>query len=83
MKKKRDPESDRLRPEYNFDYSGAVRGKYFQRLMKEGSNLVILEPDIAGIFPDSAAVNEALRSFIEVSNITRRLKVKRGGKTTG
>lgn len=51
--------------EYDFDYSKATRGKYFKRLLKEGSNVVILDPDIARAFPNSFAVNEALRSLIE------------------
>ena len=53
-----------MRSEYDFDYSKAVRGKYFERLMKEGSNIVVLEPDVAKTFHDSAAVNEALRKII-------------------
>jgi hypothetical protein len=57
--------SAELRPEYNFDYSKAVRGKYFRRLLKEGSNVVVLEPDIAKAFPNSAAVNDALRSVLK------------------
>jgi len=48
---------DDLRPEYDFDYSKAVRGKYRKRLLSEGSNIVVLEPDVAKAFTDSAAVN--------------------------
>jgi hypothetical protein len=62
MKRK---ETDDLRPEYEFDYSKAVRGKYYKRLLKEGSNVVVLERDVAKAFPDSAAVNAALRSVIK------------------
>ncbi len=65
MKPKVSHSSDELRPEYNFDYSKAVRGKYFRRLVKEGSNVVVLEPDIAKAFPNSAAVNDALRSVLK------------------
>ena len=57
--------SEDLRAEYNFDYSKAVRGKYHKRLLKEGSNVVVLEPDVAKAFPDSASVNAALRSVIK------------------
>ena len=57
--------SDELRPEYDFDYSKAVRGKYYKRLLKDGSNVVVLERDVAKEFPDSAAVNDALRSVIK------------------
>lgn len=53
-----------LRAEYDFDYSKAVRGRYFQKLLKEGSNVVVLEPDVAKAFPNSAAVNDALRSVL-------------------
>jgi len=65
--------NDELRPEYEFDYSKAVRGKYYRELLKEGSNLVILEPDIAESFRDSAAVNKALRSLLDLTQTTKRL----------
>lgn len=65
-----------MRPEYDFDYSKAVRGKYYQRLIKGGSNVVVLEPDIAKVFRTSAAVNDALRSLLQVSETTRRLTAK-------
>lgn len=51
-----------VRPDYGFDYSTAVRGKYYRRLLKEGSNLVLPEPDVAKEFRNSAAINEVLRS---------------------
>jgi hypothetical protein len=54
-----------MRAEYNFDYSKAVRGKYYKRLLKEGSNVVVLERDVARAFPDSASVNRALRSVVK------------------
>jgi hypothetical protein len=62
-----------LRPEYNFDYSKAVRGKYYRRIMREGANVAILEPDVAKAFRTSAAVNEALRSLLQICGTTRRL----------
>lgn len=73
MKAKAKPESDDMRPEYDFDYSKAVRGKYYRHILKEGANVVVLEPDVAKAFRDSAAVNEALRSLLAVSESTRRL----------
>ena len=73
MKRKKTLKPDELRAEYDFDYSKAVRGKYFQRLMKEGSNVVVLEPDVAKEFRGSAAVNDALRSLLQVSKATLRL----------
>jgi hypothetical protein len=78
MKTKKIPEDD-LRPEYEFDYSRAVRGKYYRRLLEEGSNVVVLEPDVAGAFKDSAAVNEALRSLLELTRSTRRLTRRSSG----
>jgi hypothetical protein len=62
-----------LRPEYNLDYSKAVRGKYYRRLLREGANVVVLNPDAAKAFGDSAAVNEALRSLLDLSRSTQRL----------
>jgi hypothetical protein len=78
MKTKKIPEDD-LRPEYEFDYSRAARGKYYRRLLEEGSNVVVLEPDVAGAFKDSAAVNEALRSLLELTRSTRRLTRRSSG----
>ena len=73
MKPKNPEMADDMRPEYNFDYSTAVRGKYCRRLLKEGANVVVLEPDVAKAFRSSAAVNEALRSLLRMSEATRRL----------
>ncbi len=57
-KKPQDPALGEMRPEY--DFSNAVRAKYADRF-KEGSNVVVLDPDVAAVFPDSRAVNDALR----------------------
>ena len=65
MKPKARDVADELRPEYDIDYSKAVRGKYYRRLLKEGSNVVVLEPDVAKAFPNSDAVNDALRSVLK------------------
>lgn len=59
-----------MRPEYHFDYSKAVRGKYYRRLLKEGANVIVLEPDVAKAFRGSAAANDALRSLLQVSEST-------------
>jgi hypothetical protein len=64
---------DVLRSEYDFDYSKAVRGKYCKKLMEEGSNIIVLEPDIAKEFHDSDSVNKALRSLLEITRTTQRL----------
>jgi len=65
MKPKRTNHVAQMRAEYDFDYSKAVRGKYYKRLLKEGSNVVVLDRDIAKAFPDSASVNKALRSVLQ------------------
>jgi len=73
MKNKKKKVVDELRPEYNFDYSKAVRGKYYKRILEEGANVVMLEPDVAKAFVDSAAVNDALRSLLDLTKTTQRL----------
>ncbi|MCC6474483.1 MAG: hypothetical protein IT514_12125 [Burkholderiales bacterium] len=70
---KRKASSDEMRPEYDFDYSKAVRGKYHKGILKEGSNVVVLEPDIAKAFRTSAAVNDALRFVLQAGQAARRL----------
>ena len=76
MKAKEKKIIDELRPEYNFDYSKAVRGKYYKRILDEGANIVMLEPDVAKAFVDSAAVNDALRSLLNLTKTTLRLTKK-------
>ncbi|NOS99520.1 MAG: hypothetical protein HOP29_02715 [Phycisphaerales bacterium] len=49
------------KPAEEFDFRGGVRGKYAERY-KQGTNVILLEPDVARWFPDSASVNEALRA---------------------
>ncbi|WHZ30078.1 MAG: hypothetical protein OJF51_004880 [Nitrospira sp.] len=71
MKRKSEVSSDDLRPEYTFDYSKAVRGKYYRRLIKEEANVVVLEPDVAKAFRSSSAVNDALRSLLKVARSSR------------
>lgn len=80
MKVKTKKIQDELRPEYDFDYSKAVRGKYHKRLLAEGANIVMLEPDIAKAFADSASVNDALRSLLDLTKTTRRLTKKSSGR---
>jgi len=72
-----------MRAEYDFDYSTAVRGKYYRRLIKEGANVVVLEPDVAKAFRSSAAVNDALRSLLNVSEVTRRLTTRSSWRPRG
>jgi len=80
MKRKPRVVRDRMRPEYEFDYSTAVRGRYYRRLLKEAANVVVLDPDVARAFRDSRAVNEALRSLLRVSEATRRLTARSSGR---
>ena len=51
-----------MRPEY--DFSGAVRGKYYKRFL-EGTNVVVLEPDVAKRFKNSDSLNKALRTYLK------------------
>ena len=80
MKRKQQETADELRPEYEFDYSKASRGKYYRRLVKEGSNVIVLEPDVAKAFPDSDAVNDALRSLLDLTRSTQRLTKRPSGR---
>jgi len=80
MKAKGKKSIDELRPEYNFDYSKAIRGKYYKRILEEGANVVMLEPDVAKVFVNSAAVNDALRSLLDLTKTTRRLTKNSSGR---
>ena len=53
-----------MRAEY--DFSGGVRGKYAKRYA-QGSNIVVLEPDVAEAFPTARAVNAALRKLLRAA----------------
>ena len=70
-------DDDEMRPEY--DLRGGVRGKYYERY-KQGTNVVLLEPDIAKVFRDSATVNEALRQYLSEHG-TPPVVPKTGGLT--
>jgi hypothetical protein len=52
-------------PLEEYDFRKGVRGKYAERFA-EGTNLVLLDPELAKIFPDSQAVNEALRTLVRI-----------------
>ena len=56
--------TEEMRPEY--DIRGGVRGKYYERY-KRGTNVILLEPDVAKVFHDSEAVNRALRVLIDAA----------------
>ena len=66
-------DEDTMRDEY--DFSGGVRGKYIERL-KDGSNVVLISPELSEKFPTEAAVNEALRELL-------RIRERRADSTSG
>ncbi|HEX8492375.1 MAG TPA: hypothetical protein VF658_06000 [Pyrinomonadaceae bacterium] len=64
MKKKqtKERETDMLD---EYDFSKGVRGKYAERFAR-GSNVIVLDPDVAQVFSDSESVNQALRALAEI-----------------
>ena len=80
MKKDKETDKDKLRPEYKrADFPGGfVRGKYAKRL-KESSNIVVLRPEVAQAFPNEEAVNKALLSLIDIAKKTTRPKRRSNG----
>lgn len=79
MKKDKETDKDELRPEYKrADFpSGLVRGKYANRL-KKSSNIIVLRPEVAQVFPNEEAVNKALLSLIDIAHKTTRPKRSTG-----
>lgn len=70
--------ADELRSEYRReDFGPMVRGKYAARL-KESSNIVVLDPEIAEAFPNTKAVNDALRGLLELARTSTRLPTPSG-----
>ena len=63
MKKTREKDGSEMQPEY--DFSRGVRGKYTRRYA-QGTNVVVLEPDVARAFPNAQAVNSSLRALAEI-----------------
>jgi hypothetical protein len=60
-------ENDDLRPEYDLSTLGPMlRGKYYRQAV-EGANLILIEPELARVFPDSKSVNRALRLLMETA----------------
>ena len=72
MKTESNFEKDELRPEYDLDYSKAEWGKYAKRLREEGSNIVMIDPDLSKQFPNSNDVNDALRTYLKITDFVRR-----------
>ena len=71
--KKSAADADTMRAEY--DFSNAVRGVTAARYA-QGANVVLLDPDVAQLFPDSQAVNEALRTLTRLGRRIGRPKVR-------
>ena len=75
MKKTKKLVADELRPAYErSDFGVLVRGKYTERLRKN-SNVVVLDPEVADVFPNSASVNAALRALSEIASAPARCGV--------
>ncbi len=71
-KSNRREKTDELRPEYDLSkLNGGVRSKYAKRF-QEGTNLVLLSPDVAKYFPDEQSVNAALRSLVGIAKTKLR-----------
>lgn len=64
-----------MRPGYDFDYSKGACGKYYKRVLEEGSSVAVPRLDVVRAFRTSAAVNEVLGSLLAVSEATRRVAV--------
>jgi hypothetical protein len=72
-KNKQTPGVAEMRAEY--DFSGGERGKYAKRFA-EGTNIIILDPDVAELFPDSKTVNEALRTLSKIADRQRKIAAR-------
>jgi hypothetical protein len=74
-------QTDELRQEYDLSkLQGGVRGKYFTRAI-QGTNLVLIEPDLAAVFPDAEAVNRALRVLADAARTATTPKRRRSRKS--
>jgi hypothetical protein len=72
MKNRNAGPTDELLPEYDFaSMKGGVRGKHVERL-REGTNIVLVDPDVAAAFPSADAVNEALRGILNTARAVRQ-----------
>lgn len=82
MKKDKQTEKDELRVEYKrSDFPGAlVRGKYAKRL-RESSNVIVLKPEVAEVFPNEEAVNSALLSLIKLARNSTGLTKRSSGRS--
>ena len=67
-----DPDDNDLRPEYDFDFSKAVGGKYYKQYC-ENSYVVVLDSDVAAAFQNAEAVDQALRAMLQFAEQTSSL----------
>jgi hypothetical protein len=82
MKKAKSEKTDWLRPEYRrSDFGELVRGKYANRVGKS-TNVIVLDPQVAKVFPNDEAVNNALRELIGARRAGTRSSSKRKSKAT-
>ena len=66
-------QQDELRPEYKREDLGqGIRGKHYEEY-QQGTNLVLLSPDVAAAFPTEEVVNETLRSLIKIAQRSKSL----------
>jgi hypothetical protein len=71
MKKANRKSTNGMRPEYDFaSMKGGVRGEYVKRY-REGTNLILLDPELAEAFPTDAAINDALRAVLKMTETVR------------
>jgi len=77
--KKETRKSDEMRDHY--DFTGGIRGKYARRYA-EGTNVVVLDPDVALLFPNREAVNETLRAVAQIVRIQERRRGRANQATT-
>lgn len=72
--------TDDLRPEYKrSDFGEIVRGKYTRRISK-ATNVVVLDPEVAKAFPNDKAVNDTLRSLLDLAKTSSRLALRSTGR---
>ena len=73
--KKAPKKTDDMEMREEYDFSGGVRGKYAKRYA-EGTNVVLLDPELSDLFPDSKSVNEALKYLAKLVRQTRKKTAK-------
>ena len=69
-------DNDEMLPEY--DFSGGVRGKYYEAYKQAqniSQNTIVLDPDVASVFRDSASVNEALRMLLKIASSMKTISI--------